>query len=341
VIVNGGIVGRGWHKKAGEPHAEINALGEAGKRARGATMYVTLEPCCHWGKTGPCTKAIISAGIRRVVAAMRDPNTKVCGKGCEELEKAGVKVEVGVLEKEAKELNEAFEKYITTCTPFVLIKAALSVDGKMAPADEKTAAKGSAKPVAKGTVWISGEESRRMVHRLRDAYDAVMVGANTVIKDDPLLTCRMPGGRNPVRVVIDSVLKVPLDSKVFNSEAGTIVFTTGSAPKGSIDGLRKKGVEVVVLRGKRGQVDLKEVMKELGARGIISVMIEGGPTLISAALDAGVTDKVMLFIAPKVVGSGVGIELGGARDIWSAIRLEGGKTENVGEDLLITAYVRR
>jgi diaminohydroxyphosphoribosylaminopyrimidine deaminase/5-amino-6-(5-phosphoribosylamino)uracil reductase len=180
-----------------------------------------------------------------------------------------------------------------------------------------------------------------MVHGLRNTYDAIMVGANTVIKDDPLLTCRIPGGRNPTRVIVDSALKAPVDSKVFNSEAKTIVFTTKRAPKKSIASLRKRGVEVVILKGKKERIDLKAAMKELGARGMMSVMIEGGPTLIGAALDAGVADKVMLFIAPKVLGGGAGIEFGGARDIWSAIQLEGGRTENVGEDLLITAYVKK
>lgn len=328
IVKDGEIVGRGWHKKAGGPHAEIEALKEAGAKAKGATMYVTLEPCCHQGKTGPCTKAIIEAGITKVVVATRDPNQIVCGRGCEELRLAGIEVETGLLEEVAKRLNEAFEKYITTKTPFVVAKAALTLDGKMSAAD------GSSK-------WISCEESRRAGHGLRNIYDAIMVGANTLIKDNPLLTCRIEGGRNPIRVVIDSVLKVPLNAKVFNKEARTIVFTTTNAPKKRAAELKRKGVEVVVFSSKKKEVDLRKVMKELGKREIMSVMIEGGPTLLGSAFDAGLVDKVMFFIAPKVLGEGTSIRGNKIKDIKDAIQLDKVETYGIGSDLLVLGYPKK
>lgn len=325
VIVKGGkIVGRGWHKKAGGPHAEIIALAEASETSSGATMYVTLEPCCCYGKTPPCTKAIIAAGVAKVVAAMEDPNHLVSGKGLAELKRAGVEVTSGLLEAEAKKLNEAFAKYIKTKTPFVIVKAALSLDGRLADR------RGNSK-------WISGPESKQMVHELRNAVDAIMVGANTIIKDDPLLTCRISDGRNPMRVVVDSILKVPEKAKVFNTEAKTIVFTTKKASKKKLDGLRKRGVAVVTFS--QAKIDLRKTMAELGARGITSVMIEGGGQLIGSAFEANVVDKVMFFIAPKIIGDGVTIQTGGA-NIKDAIQLERVEVSKVGEDFLITGYVK-
>lgn len=328
IIVKGGrVVGRGWHKKAGGAHAEIEALKGAGKRARGATMYVTLEPCCHQGRTGPCTKAIIEANISKVVAAMSDPNEIVCGRGCEELKLAGIEVKTGVLEEEARQLNEAFGKYITTKTPFVLVKVAISADGMMAAADGSR-------------VHITGRESQRVVHNLRNVYDVIVVGANTVIKDDPLLTARIPGGRNPVRVVVDAKLKIPLNSRVFNKEAKTIVATTKKAPKKKVNALRKKGVEVIAIKEVRGGVDLRALMKALGGRGMMSVMIEGGPTLIRSAFEAGIVDKVMLFIAPKIIGRGKRVDGDEQRNIKDAVQLEQVEASAVGSDLLLTGYVK-
>jgi diaminohydroxyphosphoribosylaminopyrimidine deaminase/5-amino-6-(5-phosphoribosylamino)uracil reductase len=329
VIVKGGkIVGRGWHKKAGEPHAEVIALKAAGKKAKGATVYVTLEPCCCFGKTPPCTDALIKAGVKSVVAAMEDPNPRVCGSGVDALKKAGIKVKIGLLEDEAFQLNEAFAKHITTGMPFVIAKAALSADGKMAAGDSTSK-------------WITCEAARKRAHELRNLVDAVMVGADTVIKDDPELTCRVPGGRNPVRIVIDSQLRTPPGAKIFNSAAKTILATVGDAHMGKAEALEDKGARVV-FAGNSGLVDLRRLMKELGGMGITSVMIEGGGKVLGSAFDAGVVDKIMFFIAPKIIGGrGLTIRSDSVGSIAEALQLENVSFEKVGEDFLLTAYVKK
>ncbi len=328
VIVKGGkIVGSGHHKKAGEPHAEIHALRDAGPKAKGATMYVTLEPCCCQGRTPPCTKDIIKAGISKVVAAMLDPNPKVSGKGIKSLEKAGIKTRVGVMEEDARKMNEAFGKHITTKSPFVIVKAALSADGKMSASD------GSSR-------WITCDESRMSVHNMRGEVDAVMVGINTVLKDDPQLTCRAEGGRNPVRVIVDSRLRTPPTANVLDGSARTIIATTSKAPAGRKKALEKKGAEIIVA-GNGPAVDLKLLMKQLGSMGITSVMIEGGGSLIGSAFDASIVDKIVFFIAPKVLGGkGVTISGLGAGCMDDALHLEKVEMKKVGKDFMLSGYTK-
>lgn len=327
IIVKGGrVVGKGWHKKAGGPHAEVEALKAAGKRANGATLYVTLEPCCHHGKTPPCTKAIMESGIKRVVYATQDPNRLVCGKGCRDLYAAGIKLDGGVLEEDARELNEMFFKHIKTGMPFVLAKAALSADGKIAAKD------GSSQ-------WITGEKARERVQALRNSYDAVMAGANTVIKDDPLLTCRIPGGRNPIRVIVDAILRVPLEARVFNKDAKTIVATTSNSLESSRLYLERKGVKVLVL-GDGERIDLARLMRALYSEGITSVMIEGGGEVLGSAFDSKIVDKIAFFIAPKVIGGAHAVSISGegATGIGKAVKIGRMSVEKVGDDFLITGY---
>lgn len=325
LVKDGAIIGRGYHERAGEAHAEVNALEEAGKNAQGSTMYVTLEPCCHHGRTPPCTEAIIEAGVKRVVAAMEDPNPRVSGRGLAELKRAGVHVESGVLEGEARAMNEMYEKFVRTKEPFVLVKAALSADGKMAAND------GSSK-------WITGEKSREIVHELRAQVDAVMVGINTVLKDDPELTCRLLDGKDPKRIIVDSRLRMPSDAKILKG-GRTIIATTDDAPMGKIGFLRGRGVEVLVLSKGNGGVNLRELMKELASIGIASVMIEGGGGLIGSAFDAGIVDKIAFFIAPKIIG-GQGVSIGGAgiESIAQSMHLEKFEIVKVGEDFMLLGY---
>ncbi|MBI4389295.1 MAG: bifunctional diaminohydroxyphosphoribosylaminopyrimidine deaminase/5-amino-6-(5-phosphoribosylamino)uracil reductase RibD [Nitrospinae bacterium] len=333
VVKDGKTVGEGYHKKAGRPHAEIEALKKAGRRARGASLYLNLEPCCHYGRTPPCTDAILAAGIARVVVGMRDPNPLVAGKGIGILKKAGVRVETGVLRAECERLNEVFVKYIRSRTPFVILKAAISLDGKIATA-------------AGESRWISGAASRKIVHELRDGVDAVLAGAGTVLKDDPLLTTRLgrKKGKNPVRIVLDSHNRVPLNARVFYN-AGTqrvIYVSTGQLPEERETALRRMGVEICSAAEKDGKVDLRQLLRRLGEMGLTSVLIEGGSEVNASALEERIVDKIMLFAAPIVIGGrdapgavgGKGIE--SLRDAPSVKRLT---VRRVGKDLLLEGYL--
>lgn len=333
VVKEGNIVGRGYHLKAGTPHAEIHALNEAGEAARGATLYVTLEPCCHYGRTGPCTAAIINAGVARVVTAMADPNPLVSGEGIRRLKSAGIEVTAGVMEEEALELNEVFIKYITTRRPYVIAKAAVSIDGKIATRSGKSK-------------WITGVEAREYGRQLRDWYDAIMVGIGTVLADDPSLTTRLPGGggRDPVRIILDSQASIPLNSRVLTqrSEAPTIIAATSGAPLERVEALRKSGVEVLLVN--EGQkVDLSELMRLLGEKGIASVLIEGGAMVHGSAFSAQIVDKVAWFIAPKIIGGrdAPGPVGGlGADNPSEAAGLERVKVSRLGPDLLVEGYLK-
>lgn len=293
VVKDGKIIGQGYHQKAGTPHAEVHALREAGTKARGSTMYVTLEPCSHYGRTPPCSKAVIEAGLAEVYVAMQDPNPKVAGRGIQQLRAAGIKVEVGLLSEEARRLNEIFIKYITTKRPFVLLKTAMTLDGKIA------ARTGHAR-------WITGPEARNTVHQIRDEYDAILVGVNTVIADDPELTCRLPGGEghDPVRLILDSRARMPLNARAlqFDSPAPTIIVTTDLAPEENLTGLKAAGAEVITVPCLGGRVDLPELLAELGRREISSLLVEGGAEVSAAFLSGALVDKVLWFIAPKIVG---------------------------------------
>ncbi len=334
IVHDGQIVGSGYHQKAGTPHAEIHAIASAGNKAKGATIYVNLEPCSHYGRTGPCTQAIIEAGISRVVMAMLDPNPLVNGKGKEILEKHGIEVKSGVLEKEARELNEAFIKYITTGLPFVILKSAMSLDGKIAT-------------VSGQSKWISSEESRHKVHEIRDEVDAILVGIGTVIKDDPSLTTRLPdnSGRDPIRIVLDSNARIPLSSKVLNiqSNAKTIIAVTKNAPSDKVSEL-KKYAEVLTVADKNGKIDLQDLMFKLGNMQITSVLIEGGSEVNASALNQRIVDKIMIFIAPKIIGgrNAIGpIGGDGILEISEAIKVDNLSASKIGEDILLTGLIRK
>ncbi len=332
IVMDGKIVGRGYHKRAGEAHAEINAIVDAGKRACGGTLYINLEPCNHHGRTPPCTEAILTARIRRVVVGMRDPNPDVKGGGVEFLQAHGVEVRWGVLEDEARRLNEAFIKYVRHKRPFVIMKAAASMDGKIATRT------GDAK-------WITGEKARSLVHRLRNEVDAILVGVGTVLNDDPLLTTRLKrgAGRDPVRVVLDSQLRVPLRAKIFNldSPVPTIVATSHCAPKSKQNQLRKKGIKVITVSSNEDGLDLPELLSKLGKRDILSVLVEGGGTVFGSFLQSRLIDKFYLFYAPIIIGGAGAIGMVGGKGtnrMADTLRLRDIRARKIGEDLLVEAY---
>jgi diaminohydroxyphosphoribosylaminopyrimidine deaminase/5-amino-6-(5-phosphoribosylamino)uracil reductase len=343
LIVKGDkIIAEGYHRKAGTPHAEAVSLKKAGSEAKGATLYVNLEPCCHTEKrTPPCTKAIIKSGIKKVVIAMVDPNPMVSGMGIHELRKAGIITETGVLNDDAQRLNESFVKHVTKKEPFVILKIAQSLDGKIATA------RGESK-------WITGAKARDRVHRLRNEIDALLVGIGTVKKDNPSLDCRIRGGRNPYRIIVDSRLQIPLTAKVLRHNVDkTIIATTEQAGKRKRDALIKLGAKVLVIKEKAGKagtarrrnparVDLKRLMKELGKLNITSVMIEGGSSIGASALSSKIVDKAMFFIAPKVIGGTDAIPSIGGKSpalLKSALNLKNIQTTPFGDDILIEGYV--
>lgn len=333
IVRDGSIVAEGWHRKAGTPHAEVHALRMAGDLAKGATLYVTLEPCAHVGRTGPCAVAVRDAGIRRVVVAMSDPNPLVAGKGIQILRDAGVEVTVGVCEAEARQLNEVFLHWITTGRPFVVLKTAMTLDGKIATAS------GASK-------WITGEAARLRVHELRDRYDAILAGIGTALADDPSLTTRLPDrtGKNPVRIIVDSNARLPLTSNVVtDGQAQTIVAVTEAAPEERVAALRAHGVDVLTC-GTGSHVDLVQLMQELGRREIASVLVEGGGTVNFSLLAAGLVDKVHAFVAPKIVGGRTAktpVEGEGFAQLADSVQLTQLTAESVGGDVLLTGYVER
>jgi len=331
ILVKGGkMVGEGYHAKAGEAHAEIVALQQAGEEAEGAILYLNLEPCTHYGKTPPCVPQVIEAGVKRVVIGMEDPNPLVKGKGIEILRKAGLDVEVGILEKECRRLNEAFCKYILKKEPFVVLKVAATLDGKMATRN------GDSK-------WISGEASRRFVHKLRDQVDGVLVGIGTVLKDNPMLTARIRGGRDPYRIVLDSRLKIPEEAKVIGtSPSKAIIASTELAPKDKIEKLEKRGVQILILDSKEGRVNLKSCLSKLGEMGMMNLLVEGGSQVNGSFLDEGVIDKLLLFLSPKLIGDqqALGIFGGkGASNLQKATALKEIKAKRIGEDILLEGYL--
>ena len=333
VLVKGGrVIGSGFHRAAGLAHAEVEALESATEDPRGSTLYVTLEPCCHHGRTPPCVDAVIRARIRRVVVGALDPNPRVSGRGVERLEKAGIDVTTGVREPRCRALNEAYNRHVVTGLPFVTLKLASSLDGRIA------ASTGHSR-------WITGPGARRLVHRMRSLSDAVMVGVSTALADDPELTVRLVRGRDPLRVVVDSAFRVPLSSRIFKGPhaAGTMVFTTRAADGKKIARATALGAEVVRVRKTRDGVDLKGALAELGRRGITSVLVEGGGTLAASLLRAGLVDKVVHFIAPAYIGGDGVPSVGGlgVRDAGKALRLTGVRTRRAGGDIVVEGYVER
>ncbi|HKN24911.1 MAG TPA: bifunctional diaminohydroxyphosphoribosylaminopyrimidine deaminase/5-amino-6-(5-phosphoribosylamino)uracil reductase RibD [Candidatus Acidoferrum sp.] len=296
IVKDGAIVGDGFHRYAERDHAEIVALKQAGEKARGATLYVTLEPCNHTGRTGPCTEAIVAAGITRVVAAMEDPNPKTRGGGFTRLRCAGIEAETGVLEAEAQKLNEAFACWITTHKPFVTLKSALTLDGQLVIPQISG---------SKRRTWITSEESRAEVQRMRHASDALLTGIGTILADDPLLTDRsaLPRRRRLLRVVLDTKLRLSHKSRIVESaDDDLLVFTATSLKSVKARALRDAGVELISIKPRAGRVDLNAVLKELGKRQNLSVLLEAGPTLNGVALSAGAVNKLILFYAPKLAG---------------------------------------
>ena len=332
VVKDGTVLGDGFTLPPGQGHAEIVALERAGEDARAASLYVTLEPCCTYGRTPPCTQAIIAAGVAEVHVATVDPNPKVNGKGLADLKVAGIKVHLGALEHETTELYEAFAKHINTGTPFVTAKFAMSLDGKIATHTGDS-------------MWITGAAARAHVHTMRRACDAIMVGVNTVLRDDPQLTARDAEGRplprQPLRVVLDGSARTPTDARLLKEPGCTLIVVT-EADENRIASLRAAGAEVVKMPAAvDGTVDLHALLKALGARGVVSLMVEGGGTLLGSFFDRGLVDKVVAFIAPTIIGGGSAPSPVGGAGIASvslATRLTLAEVERVGDDLLLVGY---
>jgi len=331
VVKNGRILGRGYHKKAGAPHAEVVAIEEAKNRAKGARLYVTLEPCSHFGRTPPCVNKIIESGIREVVVAALDPNPLNNGRGIKMLKANRIKVTSCVLEKEAKKVNEVFFKFITKRMPFVTIKLAQSLDGKIAT-------------VSGESKWISNEASRKFAQRLRAGVDAVLVGVETIIKDDPLLTCRLKScKRQPFRIVVDSRLKTPPAAKIFSEDAHRVILaTTRRAPADKIKTFKGKGIKVLLIKALKKKVCLKSLLKRLAKLDITHILVEGGGEVTASCLQEGIADKAFFFVSPKIIGGRLaktGVEGEGVKKLKDAIKLKNVKVSRFGEDILVEGYI--
>jgi diaminohydroxyphosphoribosylaminopyrimidine deaminase/5-amino-6-(5-phosphoribosylamino)uracil reductase len=331
VVAGNRIVGQGYHRRAGGPHAEVIALRAAGPRSKRATLYVTLEPCCHTNKrTPPCVPLVAAAGLRRVVVAMADPNPNVGGRGIRALRRAGLDLSVGCLRHEAERLNEAYRHWVRTGLPFVTLKAAMTMDGKIATAGGESQ-------------WITGEPARRYAHRLRSRMDAILVGAGTVRRDDPRLTVRLGRGaaaatpaRQPLRIILDSRLRIPLKARVLGP--GTVIATTAHTPTGRIKQVQAKGAQVLLLPARNGRVSLRACLAELGKQGVTSVLIEGGSEVNASALRAGLVNRVALFIAPTLLGSQDAKGLIGGqspRRLAQALPLNDIRIQPLGRDFLL------
>jgi diaminohydroxyphosphoribosylaminopyrimidine deaminase/5-amino-6-(5-phosphoribosylamino)uracil reductase len=323
IVKKGKLVAKGRTQPPGHDHAEVNALKKAGAKARGATAYVTLEPCNHVGRTGKCSEALISAGVARVVVGMRDPNPHVDGGGLMRLKKAGIATDIGVLEEDCQAHLAKWTRWVLTARPWVTLKAAITLDGRLA------AKSGDSK-------WVSGERSRQHAHQMRNLVDAVLVGARTVAMDDPQLTARIPRGRDPRRVILDGKLSIPAKSRAL--PGALVISTLDAKPR---DDLAIEGVEIVQVPGSDGKVDMTEMLNALGRRGITWLLVEGGGQVHGQLLQAGLVDDVVLYIAPKMVGAGgvplLGVE--GVQTMAEAWRLDGVETRRLGEDVLITGRV--
>jgi diaminohydroxyphosphoribosylaminopyrimidine deaminase/5-amino-6-(5-phosphoribosylamino)uracil reductase len=336
VVKGDHIVGQGYHARYGDQHAETKALEEAGSEAKGATIFINLEPCCHHGQTPPCVDEIIKAGISKAVISVKDPNPIVNGKSIEILKSKGIEVKLGIQEKTASKLNEFFFKYITTGTPFVMLKSGMSLDGKVAT---KT---GESK-------WVTSEPSREYVHQLRNQMDATLVGIETILRDNPRLTTRLKNskGRDPIRVVIDSLLRIPIRMRIFTqeSDAGNTIITTYNAPIDRIKKIEASGAKVLFVKPKgRNRVDMQAMVKELGKLQITSLLIEGGPGINASAIQEGIVDKVIMFIAPIIIGGKIApstIQGDGIARLEDAVRIHNIKTKRLGDDLKVEGYVEK
>lgn len=325
IVKEGRVIGEGWHEKCGGPHAERAALAACAESPQGGTLYVTLEPCCHWGRTPPCTDAIMENRLARVVVGCLDANPLVAGNGVQTLRTAGVAVATGVLEADCKKLNEVFFHFIQNQTPFVTLKYAMTLDGKLA------AHTGDSK-------WVTGETARAHVHRTRNRLSAIMVGLGTVLQDDPLLTCRMEGGRDPVRIVCDSRLRIPPDCRLVRSARVSPLLIAAAERNARAEALERAGAEILLCNAVNGRVDLADLMRRLGARKIDSVLLEGGAALHFAALEAGIVHKVQAYIAPKLIGgAGAKSPVGGQgfAKMADALPLRHMTVIPLGEDFLL------
>jgi diaminohydroxyphosphoribosylaminopyrimidine deaminase / 5-amino-6-(5-phosphoribosylamino)uracil reductase len=334
VVKDGLVVGMGYTQPVGSEHAEVMALRQAGEKAKEAAMYVTLEPCCHYGRTPPCTDAIIAAGISEVHVALLDPNPLVAGSGIGRLNDAGVKTHVGIGRQEACEINEAYVKHITTGLPFVVAKFAMSLDGKIATRT------GDSK-------WITSEEARNYAHALRSTFDAIMVGVNTIVADNPHLTAKGCGGRSgigkmqPLRLVVDGKGRIPVDSHVFEPPGEVLVAVGAPLDPVRRQALVQVGAEVVELPARKGVVDVGELFKVLGKRGVVTVLVEGGGKLLGSLFDQRLVDKVVAFVAPVIIGGRKAASVGGngAENMAAALRLNRVDIKVFGDDVLVSGYV--
>ncbi len=333
IVKDGKIIGRGYHRAAGSAHAEVVAIDDAGDTARGATLYVTLEPCNHTGRTPPCTEKILAAGIRRVVVAMADPNPDVNGGGSRYLSEKGIVVTSGICEKKARLLNEVFIKYITTRRPFVTLKWAATLDGQIATRTGDSR-------------WVTGARARAFVHGLRHASDAILVGINTVRQDNPSLTTRLENesGKDPVRIVLDTNLSISATAKLLNqaSEAKTYIITGPAIPEKKRDQIERLGARVIQTPLKKGGIDIELLMNRLGEMTVTSLLIEGGGKIIASALAAGIVDKVNLFYAPKILGGNDGVPVcrgKGPEKMNDSIRVKDVRLHQFGEDIMLEGYL--
>ena len=333
IVKDGQVKGRGYHQAIGEAHAEVNAIADAGPDARDATLYVNLEPCNHTGRTPPCTRKILEAGIQRVVFAMQDPHT-VAGGGAALLKKHGVEVRKGVCEEAAKKLNEAFIKYVQTRRPFVILKCAATLDGRIATRTGDSR-------------WVTGEKARRFVHQLRHAVDAILVGIGTIHADNPSLTTRQGSkkGVDPVRIVLDTHLSISPDARILKlkSDSDTILVTGNKIAEDKKNRVLRKGVCLVQQPAASDQIDLNLLMDQLGGMGITSVLVEGGSRVIASAIRSGIVDKILFFYAPKILGGDDGIPIcrgAGPRLMKDSIRVKNVRVRRFDDDLMIEGYIR-
>ena len=337
IVKNGEVIGRGYHRAAGEAHAEVDAIDYAGSMARGATLYVTMEPCNHIGRTPPCTEKIIAAGIRHVVAAMEDPNPDVKGGGLTYLKNCGIMTTVGICEDQAKRLNEFFIKYTRTKRPFAIVKCAATLDGRIATKN------GDSK-------WVTGEAARDFVHCLRHAVDAVMVGINTVEKDDPSLTTRLANrpknfkSMDPIRIILDTHLRISEEAKLLrlHSDSDTILVTGRSVSNDKKARIEKTGARIIESPLKDGMIDLDRLMDRLGSLGITSLLIEGGSRVIASALSAGIVEKIIFFFAPKILGGDDGVPIckGPGADVMDhCTPVKDIHVRRFGDDIMIQGYI--
>jgi len=333
VVVRGSqVVGAGYHQKAGGPHAERIALSQAGRKARGATLYVNLEPCNHTGRTPPCTEAILESGVKKVVFGMEDPNPRVAGGGGSYLRSQGIEVSGGLLERECRALNEVYLKWVTTGFPFVTLKAALSLDGKIATrvGDSK---------------WISNEQSRAKVHRLRSRVDGILVGIGTVLADDPLLTPRLSRKkiRTPLRVIVDPQLKIPLPARLFSDPGPVLIAAAEGAPKKKAAELLRKGVDLVLFPDRGGRFDLKVLLAYLGRKEVTDLLVEGGSEIFSSFLSEGLADRLWLFYAPILIGGQSAKGMIGGRGVATvdeALKFERLRWQSLGGDFFVEGYLK-